>query len=124
MSEKIIDDINKLMKMSRGELDETLLDEKYNKANLRELVRRLTKETKLYKDLFLADYTQRIPGELSKFIMSIEAIEGIEEYYLHRNWHDGSIELNIRFNGKAEELLDKAEENEDIRSIDSCAFWE
>lgn len=120
MSKKIIDDINKLVKMSREELDETLLKEKYNKANLRELIRRLTKETKLYEDLFLADYTEKIPGDLSKLIMSIEAVEGIENYYLHRNWHDGSIELNIEFNSAADRVL----EYTDIKERGSCAFWE
>lgn len=121
MSEKIIDDINSLINMSREELDATLLNEKYNKANLREVVRRLTKETKLYKDLFLADYTGRIPGKLSEIIMSVEAVEGIKDYYLHRNWHIGSLELNIEFDN---DIADKILEDTDIKYIHSCAFWE
>lgn len=79
---EIIDDINKLMKMNREELDETLLNKKYNKANLRELVRRLTKEAKLYRNLFLADYENRIPENydegIKKMIDKIEELEGVE----------------------------------------------
>lgn len=40
MNNKIIDNPHKLMKLSRDELDDILLQEKYNKALLRELVRR------------------------------------------------------------------------------------
>ncbi len=45
----IIDDVDKLMEMSREELDEVLLDKKYNKALLRELVRRCLYKAKNYK---------------------------------------------------------------------------
>lgn len=46
---KIIDSVLKLIELSDDEIDELLLDEKYNKANLRELVRRSLKATKEYK---------------------------------------------------------------------------
>ncbi|XAG96019.1 hypothetical protein U9I18_000084 [Bacillus phage KKP_4048] len=39
MSEKIIDEVNYLMTLTDDELNELLISEKYNKANLRELVR-------------------------------------------------------------------------------------
>lgn len=48
----IIDNVKALMDMSEDELTETLLDDKYNKANLRELVRRTLKEAKEYKVAF------------------------------------------------------------------------
>ena len=46
---EIIDDVYKLMKLPREELDEVLLDEKYNKAMLRELVRRALNIANNYK---------------------------------------------------------------------------
>ena len=49
---KIIDDIKDLMLLSPEKLDEKLLEEKFNKANLRELVRRSLKEIKEYKSAF------------------------------------------------------------------------
>lgn len=45
----IIDNVHDLMKMSREELDEILLDKKYNSAMLRELVRRTLNVAKEYK---------------------------------------------------------------------------
>lgn len=36
----LLDRIEDLMKLNRDELDEVLLQEKYNKANLREVIRR------------------------------------------------------------------------------------
>lgn len=79
---KIIDDINKLMKLSREELDEVLLDNKYNKANLRELIRRLTREAKLYRDLFLSGYENRLPENyqesIKKMMEKINELESIK----------------------------------------------
>ncbi|MGM1044832.1 MAG: hypothetical protein ACQEXX_01660 [Bacillota bacterium] len=49
---KIIDDIKELELLSLEELDEKLLEEKYSKANLRELVRRSLKEIREYKGAF------------------------------------------------------------------------
>ena len=46
---EIIDDVYKLMKLPKEELDEVLLDEKYNKAMLRELVRRALNIANNYK---------------------------------------------------------------------------
>lgn len=51
-NKKIIDDVHELMKLSNEELDEVLIDQKYNKALLRELVRRSLKVAKDYKKAF------------------------------------------------------------------------
>jgi len=56
MAKKMIDDVLELMKLTDDELTETLLNENYNKANLRELVRRTLKVTKDYKRAL--DYEQ------------------------------------------------------------------
>ncbi|KAF6565403.1 hypothetical protein G9G63_09605 [Paenibacillus sp. EKM202P] len=50
--DKIIDDTKELVLLSPEKLDDKLLEEKYNKANLRELVRRSLKEVKEYKSAF------------------------------------------------------------------------
>lgn len=50
MANNIIDDLYKLIDMPREELDEILLDKKYNKALLRELIRRCIRELKFYKE--------------------------------------------------------------------------
>lgn len=52
MSNKIIDDVEYLMNLNEDELNVALLDEKYNKQNLRELVRRTLKSTNDYKKAF------------------------------------------------------------------------
>ena len=44
--------IEDLINLSEDELNEVLLDGKYNKANLRELVRRALSRTKTYKEAF------------------------------------------------------------------------
>lgn len=49
MTRSIIDDVEHLMSVSDDELTEILLQEKYNKVLLRELVRRSLKATKEYK---------------------------------------------------------------------------
>ncbi|QQO41034.1 hypothetical protein 015DV002_80 [Bacillus phage 015DV002] len=49
---KIIDEVNYLMTLSDDELNELLISEKYNKANLRELVRRTLKVANEYKKAF------------------------------------------------------------------------
>ncbi|MFL1672549.1 hypothetical protein [Paenibacillus dendritiformis] len=48
----IIDEVSDLLKLDEEELTEKLLSEKYNKANLRELVRRCLKEVHEYKVAF------------------------------------------------------------------------
>lgn len=52
MNKNIIDDIHDLMRLSEDELTEALLNEKYNKANLRELVRRSLGAVREYKKAF------------------------------------------------------------------------
>lgn len=51
---KIIDDVKKLLELNDDELNEKLLEPKYNKANLRELLRRTLSYTQelesTYKD--------------------------------------------------------------------------
>lgn len=59
MAKNIIDDVGILMELSADELNEALLDEKYNKANLRELVRRSISRVKTYKKAFDYQYSER-----------------------------------------------------------------
>lgn len=47
--DNLIDNVHSLMKMSREELDDVLLDKKYNTAMLREFVRRTLKVANDYK---------------------------------------------------------------------------
>lgn len=49
---KIIDDIESLRLLSDDELSEKLLEEKYNKANLRELIKRILKQLFEYEAAF------------------------------------------------------------------------
>lgn len=52
MSERIVDDVAYLLTLSPEELDELLLSDAYNKANLRELVRRVLESASEYKMAF------------------------------------------------------------------------
>lgn len=53
---KIIDPVSELLLLSDDELRETLLGEKYNKANLRELIHRIVAEHhNLLRELKIAD---------------------------------------------------------------------
>ncbi|MGD8190194.1 hypothetical protein ACQCN2_09445 [Brevibacillus ginsengisoli] len=52
MSGKIIDDVEELLELTDDELSELLQQNKYNKSNLRELVRRTLKEVREYKGAF------------------------------------------------------------------------
>ena len=52
MSERIVDDVAYLLTLSPEELDELLLSDAYNKANLRELVRRVLASAAEYKQAF------------------------------------------------------------------------
>ncbi|MED2944234.1 hypothetical protein P4284_22760 [Bacillus swezeyi] len=52
MTKKIIDEVNDLMTLTDDELNDLLINEKYNKANLRELVRRTLKVANEYKKAF------------------------------------------------------------------------
>lgn len=59
--------------------------------------------------------------ELWKIIKDIEEKQGIDEFYLHRNYDSGKLELNIEFiNNITDEIL---EEN-NIKEINFCAYWE
>jgi len=57
----LIDDVHELMKLSESELTEKLLDDKYNKANLRELVRRSLKLASDYEKAY--HYQQQVAEE-------------------------------------------------------------
>lgn len=52
MDNKIIVEVKDLLALSKSDLDEILLAENYNKANLRELVRRCLKVANEYKKAF------------------------------------------------------------------------
>lgn len=52
MSGRIVDDVAHLLTLSPEELDELLLRDAYNKANLRELVRRALASAAEYKQAF------------------------------------------------------------------------
>ncbi|GLO66179.1 hypothetical protein [Oceanobacillus kimchii] len=52
MNERIIDNVDYLLGLSEDELNELLIDDKYNKANLRELVKRTLKYANDYKKAF------------------------------------------------------------------------
>ncbi|MEK3955835.1 MULTISPECIES: hypothetical protein [unclassified Psychrobacillus] len=52
MTKSMIDEVKELLALTETELDEILLSEKYNKANLRELVRRCLQVANEYKIAF------------------------------------------------------------------------
>lgn len=59
--------------------------------------------------------------KLSEIIKELEDVGGISEYYLHRNYYSGELELNIDFNNNvSDEILEKS----NIRESESCAYWE
>lgn len=57
----MLDRIEDLMKLSSDELDEVLLQEKYNKANLREVIRRTLAVAIGYKDS--CEYLNKVRDE-------------------------------------------------------------
>lgn len=59
MGNGILDDVETLMGLTDDELTEALLDSKYNKSNLRELVRRSLAKTQEYKTAFEYQLSQR-----------------------------------------------------------------
>ncbi|KZE65114.1 hypothetical protein AV545_04110 [Paenibacillus jamilae] len=69
---KIIDDIKELVLLSPEKLDEKLLEEKYNKPNLRELVRRSLKEIKEYKSAF--EYQLKVNEDQAKQLETIRSM--------------------------------------------------
>jgi hypothetical protein len=59
--------------------------------------------------------------KLSEIIKEIEEKQGIDEFYLHRNYDNGKLELNIEFvNNIADVILERSS----IKEINSCAYWE
>lgn len=59
--------------------------------------------------------------KLSEIIKELEDKEGIADYYLHREYYTGEIELNIEFfNNIADDILKES----GIDEFESCAYWE
>lgn len=75
----ILDDIQKLIDMDRDELEEVLLDPKYNKANLREMVRRSLGLARKYRDLYELERKTRLESERA-FQLFIDIKNAIERY--------------------------------------------
>lgn len=59
----LLDDVESLMEMGEFELDELLLDNKYNKALLREQLRRTIKKANEYKRAF--EYELKVNEKLN-----------------------------------------------------------
>lgn len=49
---QLIDEVEDLLTMDEDQLLDVLIQDKYNKPNLRELIRRILKKTKEYKQAF------------------------------------------------------------------------
>ena len=74
----LIDNPYDLLSKSRNELDEILLDEKYNKANLRELVRRTLKMANEMK--YSIDYYKKLDEKRTQKTNEMkEYLENIKE---------------------------------------------
>ena len=63
MSQRILDDVETLMNLKRDELDEILLDPKYNKANLRQMLRLSLGSMKTYKNAWAYEREKREEAE-------------------------------------------------------------
>lgn len=59
--------------------------------------------------------------KLSEVIKELEDKGAIGDYFLHRGYYDGRLELNIEFNN---DVADEILEESGIRENSSCAFWE
>ncbi len=59
--------------------------------------------------------------KLSEVIKEIEDIGDIDDFYLHRDEIDGSLELNIIFKNK---IADEKLYASNIREFDNIAHWE
>lgn len=59
--------------------------------------------------------------KLSEIIKELEDKGAIKDYYLHRQYYTGELELNIEFNN---DIADETLENNVEEFKDSCAFWE
>lgn len=66
----MIDSVNDLMKLTEDELTEKLLDDKYNKANLRELVRSSFKKIYEYKTAF--EYEQKLNRDMTSELIDVK----------------------------------------------------
>ena len=59
--------------------------------------------------------------KLSETIKQIEDIDGIDSYFLYRDYDSGMLQLNVSFkNEKVDDILLKS----NIKQSDSSAFWE
>lgn len=63
MTQRILDDVETLVKLSRDELDDILLDPKYNKANLRYLLRSALGSIETYKKAWQYERDEREKAE-------------------------------------------------------------
>ncbi|MBA4510197.1 hypothetical protein H1057_19525 [Clostridium sporogenes] len=59
--------------------------------------------------------------KLSEVIKKLEDKGGIKDYYLHREYDTGELELNIEFDNN---IADKILKENNIKEIESSAFWE
>ncbi|MCC5439808.1 hypothetical protein AL714_16300 [Clostridium botulinum] len=59
--------------------------------------------------------------KLSEVIKELEDKSGIKDYYLHREYDTGELELNIEFDNN---IADKILKENNIKEIESSAFWE
>lgn len=75
----LLDDVQKLIDTDRDELEEILLDPKYNIANLREMVRRSLGLAKKYRDLYELERKTRLESEQA-FQPFIDIKNAIERY--------------------------------------------
>jgi hypothetical protein len=76
----LIDDVNKIMELSEDELNELLIHNKYNKANLRELLRRTLASTKEYKKVYEYERTVREQKE-EQLESCLNKVKQITEQY-------------------------------------------
>ncbi|ACQ51361.1 hypothetical protein AGE29_01210 (plasmid) [Clostridium botulinum] len=59
--------------------------------------------------------------KLSEVIKELEDKGGIKDYYLHHEYDTGELELNIEFDNN---IADKILKENNIKEIESSAFWE
>lgn len=59
--------------------------------------------------------------KLWEIIKKIEDKSGIDEYYLHRSYNSGKLELNIEFNN---DIADDILKENNILEINTSAYWE
>lgn len=75
----LLDDVQKLIDMDRDELEEVLLDPKYNIANLRKMVRHSLGLARKYRDLYELERKTRLESERA-FQLFIDIKNAIERY--------------------------------------------